>query len=37
MRQVREDYRVSIESFAHMVKDYIAQATARLPAELLCR
>lgn len=24
MRQVREDYRVSIESFAQMVKDYIA-------------
>ena len=25
MRQVREDYRVSIESFAQMVKDYIAR------------
>jgi hypothetical protein len=25
MRQVREDYRVSIESFAEMVKDYIAR------------
>ena len=25
MRQVREDYRVSIESFAQMVKDYIAK------------
>ena len=23
MRQVREDYRVSVESFAHMVRDYI--------------
>ena len=28
MRQVREDYRVSIESFAHMVKDYIARQPA---------
>jgi hypothetical protein len=25
MRQVREDYRVSIESFAHMVKEYISK------------
>jgi hypothetical protein len=25
IQQVREDYRVSIESFAHMVKDYIAR------------
>ena len=28
MRQVREDYRVSIESFAQMVKDYIARQPA---------
>ncbi|WP_395734213.1 BREX system P-loop protein BrxC [Prosthecobacter sp.] len=28
MRQVREDYRVSIESFAEMVKDYIARQPA---------
>ena len=28
MRQVREDYRVSIESFAQMVKDYIAKQPA---------
>ncbi len=28
MRQVREDYRVSIESFALMVKDYIARQPA---------
>ncbi|HEX9003531.1 MAG TPA: BREX system P-loop protein BrxC [Blastocatellia bacterium] len=28
MRQVREDYRVSIESFALMVKDYIAKQPA---------
>jgi hypothetical protein len=28
MRQVREDYRVSIESFAEMVKDYIAKQPA---------
>lgn len=28
MRQVREDYRVSVESFAQMVKDYIARQPA---------
>ena len=28
MRQVREDYRVSIESFAQMVKDYISRQPA---------
>lgn len=28
MRQVREDYRVSVESFAHMVRDYIGRQPA---------